>query len=156
MHDVAHEASEQSAEREISGRWVVVGMFAFAITMVGTLWLYWHFHTAPFRPLQVRLGTQFPYSRPQVQGGQRKTHKHTPRILRIVMKINFNPVENEMRATEFAREIAAITQEYQDLREYDQFEVHLHWAPPERRVVQWDISWPTSELIGQSAAPESR
>ena len=52
----------------VPGKWVVVGMFSFAIIAVLVMWVYWSLHTAPFRPLQEALGREFPYSRPLVQG----------------------------------------------------------------------------------------
>src|SRR3990172_7938391 len=83
---------------ELSGKWVVIGMFVFAIAATAGLFAYWELHTAPFRELQDALAQEFPRSRPRVEGGQRKKHKHTPRILSIVLRVEFDPTADEPAA----------------------------------------------------------
>ena len=66
----------------ISGRLVICCIFGFAITMIAVLYFYWKMHTGPFLPVQQALANEFPGCQPLVQGGQRKMHKGTPKILR--------------------------------------------------------------------------
>ena len=88
--------------RELSGRWVVIGLFAFAITLTVALWVYWKLHRAPFLQWEQFLAGEFQGSSPLVEGGQRKMHRGTPRILRITLKVDFDPQADERRAREFA------------------------------------------------------
>lgn len=140
----------------VPGKWVVVSMFAFAIMAVGILWLYWNWHTAPFRPLQEALGREFPHSRPLVQGGQRKIHKDTPSMLRIVMRIEFDPDADSPKTEELARQIAAFAGDHHDLSPYDAIEIHLHWPEPEREIKQWTTSIPVEAIGASNSAAEGR
>jgi hypothetical protein len=138
-HDHPHQPTDEPG---IPGHWVVLGMFAFAITLVGVLWIYWYFHTLPFRPIQEALGREFPYSRPLVQGGQRKMHKGTPKLLRIVMRIEFDPEADQAVTEAFAYRVAHFTAERFDLKPYNVLEIHLHWPEPEAEIKQWTIEIP--------------
>jgi hypothetical protein len=124
---------------DISGRWVVIGLFLFGIVAVGTIWFYWKLHTAPFLPLQQAIADTFDDSRPLVEGGQRKMNQNTPPTLRIVMKIEFNPfAEAEAQQVEsIIDRLHDLAREHQpDFDTYDVFEVHL-WQPvPEKEFVQ--------------------
>lgn len=135
----------------VPGKWVVVGMFGFAMLAVSLMYLYWDLHTAPFRPLQEALGREFPYSRPLVQGGRRKMHKGTPSLLRIVMRIEFDPYLDERKTQAFADEITAFAQEHHDVSQYDAIEVHLHWPEPESEIKQWTTTIPLED--GSDDAP---
>jgi len=138
----------------VPGKWVVVSMFAFASLAVGVLWLYWSWHTAPFRPLQEALGREFPRSRPLVQGGQRKIHKETPAQLRIVMRIEFDPDADSDRTEELARQIASFAGEHHDLGLYDTIEIHLHWPEPEQEIKQWSTSIPVEGIEAQDSTTD--
>ncbi len=139
----------------VPGKWVVVSMFAFAGVAVALMWVYWDQHTARFRPLQEALGREFPYSRPLVQGGQRKMHKGTPHILRIVMRIEFDPYVDETKTDELARQIADFAGEHHDLKPYESLEIHLHWPEPESEIKQWTTSIPLEGAPAAGSAVES-
>ena len=79
-------------EWRVSGRWMVLGLIAFGVLTTGALWTYWNLHVGPFRPMQDALAVTFPHSSPRVDGGQRKMHKGTPKVLRVVMRVDFDPV----------------------------------------------------------------
>lgn len=136
-------------QREIPGHWVVLGMFVFGIAATTVLWTYWHLHTAPFRPLQNALAAEFPGSQPRVEGGQRKMHRDTPRILRIVMKVGFNPVTEKARSEEFADGVTGFVREHHDLAEYDELEIHLFWPEPEARIRERTITREVSAIAGE-------
>ena len=69
----------------ISGRYVVISMFALAFVLIGALYTYWNLHLMPFMPLQEALAAKFEESSPRVDGGRRKMHKGTPNILRVAV-----------------------------------------------------------------------
>ena len=137
-----------TAPRELSGKWVVIGVFAFAILMTAGLWLYWKLHIAPFLPLQQALAGRFEDSRPRVEGGQRKLHENTPRILRITMKVEFDP--ESPQADEFAAEVAAFVRAETDLSRYDVLELHLYHPQPEKDIRQRSVEFQVNELSGSS------
>ena len=124
------------------GRWVVLAMFAFGLVATGGMWLYWELHTRPFRPLQEAIVQAFPGSNPRVQGGQAKMHKGTPRILRIVMRVDFDPVSQADRAQQVASQVAALARRHQDLSRYDHIEVGLFQPlaeqDPRMRTLEFD------------------
>lgn len=136
----------QSAPHSLSGRWMVAGIFVFAITATGFLYGYWKLHIGPFVPLQKALAKEFERSRPRVEGGQRKMHKGTPRILRITMKIDFDPDANEGRTNEFAGRVASFARANFDLSTYEILEVHFFWPEPEKKIHEWTAELPTEGI----------
>lgn len=134
-------------DRRLSGKPIVLGMLIFAGVMVCLFWLYWKLHTAPFEPLQQAIVKEFPDSGPLVQGGQHKKHKDTPRILRVVLKVDFDPTFDDKRAEQIYSRIAILSGRHQDLESYDQLEVHLFFKPAsEQEAKTRAISRLTSEL----------
>jgi hypothetical protein len=138
--------------RELSGRWVVIGLFAFAIVLTGAMWGYWKLHRGPFLPLERVLADTFPGSSPKVEGGQRKIHKETPRILRITLKVDFDPVADESRAKAFAERVLSVVSANYDVTTYDTSEIHLFWPEPEREIKQWTIELPLRVETGVTRA----
>lgn len=121
---------------EIAGKWVVIGMFAFAALMTAAMWIYWWLHVGPFVPLQRAILAEWEDSAPRVEGGQRKMHRGTPRILRVTLKVPFDPADEENRPqlerrVERIRELAADTL---DLATFEVLEVHLFQPMPEDRA----------------------
>ena len=121
-----------NAGTEISGRWIVISMFAFGILSTLMIWFYWNKHIEPFMPLQLAIEKEFENSSPRVEGGQRKISKGTPRILRVTMKVDFNPElkESAVVADERIARIAEISAEFQDLKTYDFLEFHFYQPSP--------------------------
>lgn len=143
MSDVEDSAKPQNAaanrrETGLPGRWLVAAMFAFAITATSILYIYWKMHVGPFLPLQKALAAQFDDSRPLVEGGQRKMHRNTPRILRITMKVDFDPTVDEKQAEAFADRVVAFTRaHYAALSAYEVLEIHLFYPQPEKTIREW-------------------
>lgn len=95
---------EEGPKRAVTGKLVVSAMFVMGITATAFLYGYWTLHLMPFMPLQEAIVREFPGSAPRVDGGQRKIHKETPKILRIVMKWKSDPTaEDETTAAELER-----------------------------------------------------
>ena len=73
---------------------MVLIMFAFAFAMIGLMFLYWELHTAPFRPLQMAIGTRHPNSMPRVIGGRNRSHRPGSKsILRMIIVVDYDPTE---------------------------------------------------------------
>jgi hypothetical protein len=129
-----------------SGRWVVVGVFAFALSLVGVMWLYLDRHTRPFRPLRQALAQEFEDSAPKVEGGQTRIEKGTPKTLRIIMRVPFNPNKEPDKANEFAHRVARFAKSHHDLGQYDVIEIHLFHPVPEREIEKWSTEIDPTDL----------
>lgn len=125
--------------REFAGRHVVAVVFVFAIAVVGVLYGYWRLHVGPFVPLQRAILAEFPESAPRVEGGQRKMHKGTPRVLRIVLKVGFDPRSETVRGDRIVEVLEDLARRHVDWDSYDLFEVHLFEQIPEKSYVSRTI-----------------
>lgn len=132
--------------REFSGKLLLLSIVLLALVMSSGLSLYWHLHTRPFAPLQRAVAAAFPKSGPQVQGGQRKMHKGTPKILRITLKVKFNPelTESDEQVQAMVNQLESLAKQHIDFLSYDEFEVHLVQMQPEhaakKRTIVRDIA----------------
>lgn len=136
---------------ELSGRSVVLAMFLFGLAATGTLWAYWHYHTAAFRPLQEAIAGEFAQSVPKVDGGQRKMHEGGPRLLRIVMRVDFDPTQDDSRAQQLADRVLELVKEHQDVRQFETLELHLFQGVPEEKIRERTLERPLSP----SSVPDS-
>ena len=116
-------------------------MFAFALSVTGMLYLYWYQHTGPFRPLQEILAHEFEGSHPLVQGGQEKMRKGSPQILRITLRVDFAPNDenNGERVEKVVDRIAQLADKYHGLAKYDIMEIHLVRLRAEKTIQQREI-----------------
>ena len=133
-----HSPPSGNAERS-TGRWVVVAMFLFAAVVIGSMWIYLDRHTAPFRPLRRALATEFEHSSPKVEGGQTRMSKNTPVILRIIMRVEFNPNKDPARAKNFAGRVLDFTRRHHDMSKYEVFEMHLYYLDPEQKIEEGSL-----------------
>lgn len=136
---------ETNRRGAVSGPLVVCGMIVFGLILSSLLWTYWYLHTAPFDDLQVAIGTEFKHSVPRVRGGQRRIHKGTPRLLWIVMRLDFNPKDDTERARKVADRVVEISQEHVDLHEYEQLNLRQYFGEPEKAVHQVDFQIPLED-----------
>ena len=143
------ESIEQQPPRELSGRKVVLGMFGFGILATGFLYVYWQWQTAPFMPLQMTLAAAFENSSPRVEGGQRKMHQNTPVILRVVMRVPFDPVQDQRAARRYLLDVGRVIQQEINLTQYDQLDLHLYKPDPEREIQQKTYSEQIPQLLNQ-------
>lgn len=125
----------------LSGRKVVAGMFLFGITATGGMWVYWKLHVAPFTPLQQALAAEFEASRPLVEGGQRKMHKNTPRILRITMHAPFNPAADRQACLRFGEQVLAFVRAREDLARYDELHLYLYFRQGDHEFIEVRVRW---------------
>src|SRR5580692_899571 len=127
-------------ERRISGRGMVLAMLAFGVLTTSSMWVYWTLHVGPFRPFQDALAAAFPHSSPRVDGGQRKMHKGTPKILRIVMRVEFDPVSETSRGEEVVTAVEQIAGKHLDMSQYEELDVYLFQGVPEQSVKQHEYT----------------
>jgi len=127
-------AARPNAPREFRGGWVIAAMFGFGVLTTAGLWVYWYLHLAPFRPLQAAVAAEFPDSAPRVEGGQRKMHKGTPRILRITLRVDFDPNTDDDRVETITAKLYELAGRYQDISSYDTLEMYLYQRIPEQET----------------------
>ena len=122
-----------NSPREFSGTKLIIGLFLFATAMSSGLWIYWYLHLRPFQPLQLAIHQAFPKSYPQVQGGQLKMHRNTPHILRITLRVAFDPTPREADEPVAAMvvRLEELARQHIDFESYEQFEIHLVLRRPE-------------------------
>lgn len=117
---------------------------AFGLLASGTLWTYWSYHTAPFIPMQIAIADEFPGSAPRVDGGQRKMHKGTPRLLWVVMRVNFNPVADTAQAHKVTQRVMVLAHDNLDLSQFDQLNLRQFYGEPEKELHRVDFEVPLS------------
>jgi hypothetical protein len=87
------------------------------------------------------LRTEFPEAKSRVEGGRAK--RQAP-LLRVVMQVEFTPKDKDERVADMVKRVVALAKVHVDLREYENFELHIvRYIPqknPERIVVQKKIS----------------
>ncbi len=133
----------------------VLGLLAFGVLTTTSMWVYWTLHTGPFRPFQDALAAAFPHSSPRVDGGQQKMHKGTPRILRVVMRVDFDPTADSARGEKVVDSVEQIAGQYLDLSGVrgagSRF---LFQGVPEKDVRQKEFTrhLPAAPVLGKSAA----
>jgi hypothetical protein len=119
---------------------MVLILIAFGVLTTAGMWTYWTQHVGPFRPLQDALAAAFPNSSPRVEGGQRKMHKGTPKILRVVLRVGFDPVSEKSRGEEMVDLVKLVAAKHIDLDAYDELQVFLYHGVPEQEVRQQEYT----------------
>ena len=124
--------------RFLTGRKVVAAMFLMGFGATGLLYTYWTLHLMPFMPLQEAIVAEFPGSAPRVDGGQRKSHKQTPTILRIVMKSKVDPTSTDADSLEAMRALRAriteLVESKVDFPGMDFIELHVYKLLQEKEI----------------------
>ena len=140
----------ETQTRTLSGRWVVVGVISFGLLLTGLLRVYWHQHIEPFMPLQMAIADEFPNSSPRVEGGQRRIHRKTPRVLRITMRSDFDPTAETDEANDAVdsvfKRVVGIAANHIDLALYEQVDLHLYFPSPEDALRQKSVSKPVGSI----------
>ena len=120
------------------GRYLVLAMFAMGFTATGLLFLYWNLHLMPFMPLQEAIVAEFEDSAPRVEGGYRKMHRDSIALLRIVMRVPFDPTISSdevdgILETHMLR-LRELSSQHVSLDEYQMLEVHFYHPVKEKDI----------------------
>ncbi|MBI1314888.1 hypothetical protein GC176_26635 [bacterium] len=151
---------------EVSGSIIVALMFTFGALTTGALWTYWFYHTQPFIPLQQAISAEFKGSAPRVDGGARKLHKGTPKLLWIIMRVDFRPNLDREKSASVSRRVVELSQENLDLTKFEQLNIRLFFGELEKEIHTLDAEVPihagqpdlnavTAESLKQNAKAES-
>ena len=134
------QATTSPSPRTISGRWLVIGMFAMGITATGLLYAYSTLHLGPFKPLQEAIVKEFPSSSPRVDGGKKRMQLDTPTILRILMKSEIDPLseheESVRKMTAMRNRIAELVRENVTLPDLAILELHVYKLLQEDQILK--------------------
>jgi hypothetical protein len=126
--------------RTVSGRWIVLTVFAFGIAATGGIWVYWKLHLAPYMPLQKALAAEFPKSSPRVDGGwSGKEYQEGPPRLRIVLRVPYPPLEQDTRVPATIERVIALARAHLDFEQYETLEIYLVNYAPERATRQFEF-----------------
>ena len=121
-------------DREIPGKWVVLALAVFGILMTSTMWIYWKMYLGPFVPLQQAIVAveEFSDSRPVVQGGREKSRDENPNTLRVTMKVEFDPTEEQDKVDRIEQKILKLAKSsLPQFEEFELFELNLYWPVQE-------------------------
>ncbi len=126
---------EQSDPKPVSGVWVATGILGLGLLFTAGLWWYTDLHVSPFRDLRDAIQSELPGSVPQVEGGQRKIHRETPKILRITLRVHEDPRGNDHHVAEVMDRLVSLADKHHGLAGYDLLDVYLVWFRPEQKAV---------------------
>ena len=126
---------QNNEPQAVRGVWAAVGILGLGLVFTGALWWYTDLHAGPFRELRDAIHTEFPGSSPQVEGGQRKIHKGTPKILRITLRVEKDPRANDDLVSRAMERLVVLAERHHGLRKYDQLDVYFVWFRPERPAI---------------------
>ncbi len=135
-----------NSKRSLTGKPVVFGMFLFAAIVSIGLWGYWELHTRPFRALTDKLGETFPNSNPRVEGGKHGMHKQTPLVLRIILRVDYDPSLNERDYQIQKKRILKIAAQSGMLKQYEECEIHLYYQPAEQKPQMRSVTIPSTDF----------
>ncbi|VAX39980.1 hypothetical protein MNBD_PLANCTO02-3277 [hydrothermal vent metagenome] len=143
-------ASPLATSKAVSGKKTVVLMFLFGTVLTSFLYFYWTAHTARFRSLQDAIAHEFEGSMPRVEGGQRKMHLElSPFLLRVTMKVKFDPTVNILQAEKHAKALTTFIQKYENVKQFDKLEYHFYQLNPEDKIKQKTLTYETKSLVIQ-------
>ena len=135
---IDHDHELMTSQKTVSGKAVVIGMFVFGMMATSLIWWYWNKHIEPYMPLQLALAKQFENSSPRVEGGQRKIHKTTPKLLRITMRSPFDPTNEESSDLIEAdlKKIVEVASQHLEISNFSLLEVHFYMPNPEKKLLK--------------------
>jgi len=126
-----------------SGKWVVIALLGFSLLMTGMMWVYWKLQLAPFLPLQEAIVAEYPGTAPRVEGGR---HKKSPPILRVVLMVDFTPVEKSEKVQQLLQRIVELSQQHVKLTDYETLEIYLVHPIPERMPERMHVTYKVADL----------
>jgi len=128
-----HSRDEQVAV--VRGAWVAVGILVLGLVFTAVLWWYTDMHAGPFRELRDAIHAEYPGASPHVEGGQRKIHKGTPKILRITLRVEDDPRSDDELVSQKMDRLVSLADRHHGLRKYDRLDVYFVWYRPERPAI---------------------
>ncbi|MEZ6064294.1 MAG: hypothetical protein R3B90_00980 [Planctomycetaceae bacterium] len=133
--------------RRFGGRALVFLMLGFGVVMTGIMFAYWELYTREFRPLQAAIAAEFPESTPRAIGGTHKSHlPGHPSVMRIIIRVDFDPRSAEQQAREAANRLTEIARRKIDISKYQVFEIFLTYNDPERLTTNWRVAGPIDKF----------
>jgi hypothetical protein len=111
-------------------------LFAFGALATGLLWVYWEVRIASVREFQEALAEEFHGSSPRVETGREKGNQQTPNIIRVVLRVDFDPTQENPRITEMSTRVLELAREHHDVSSFEVLELHLFWPEPEQEIKQ--------------------
>ncbi len=141
-----HPSIPAVGRRGIPGHYVVMGLFLAGIVATVLIFLYWDWHTRPFRSLTEAIGREFSKSLPKVEGG---SHKGSPMTLRIAMRVPFEPDEAHPETRQVVNRVVELARRHADLSRFEQFQVHLFQLAPERVAKQASFEYPIARITAE-------
>ncbi len=138
-------------DRVVSGRAIVVGMFALGLFLTALLFIYFEFNTRPFRPLREALGREFRHSRPNVGGGKLKGRGAN--TLRVSMSVPFDPNQEADKSNQTLTRVVSLARQHHDLNQFQIVEVNLiHFAPEQAAIIK-SFNWPGTDAAKETFVP---
>lgn len=141
---LSFESDRRESDRRgaVRGPIVVAGMLVFGLIASGSLWTYWSYHTAPFIPLQVAIAEEYAGSAPRVDGGHRRLHRGTPKLLWVVMRVDFNPKDDAAHAREVTERVVQLAGDSIDMTGFEQLNLRQFFGEEEKQLHRVDFEVP--------------
>ncbi len=120
-----------SRAMRVPGWLIVLGMLSLGVIATVVMYVYWDWHTKPFRSLTEAIGRTYKYSLPKVEGGR---HKRGPMTLRVALRVPFEPDADPQATEETLNTVCRLITEHQDLTGYETVQIHFFRMVPEEVV----------------------
>lgn len=127
-----------------SGSYVVLAMIAAGLLTGVSIWIYWKLNLSSHLPLKQALAAEFRYSTPRVEVGKEK--RWSPRVFRIIMKIDYTPKQDDPRVIELEKRVVALVREHERIDDCELLEIHLVHRVPEKNPELLKIERKVAEL----------
>lgn len=148
----ARASAAPPARPGIPGFLVVVGMLLAGVTATAAIFIYWDFHTRPFRPLTEAIGRELRHSLPKVEGGR---HKGSPAMLRIAIRVPFAPEPDSADTRAVVNQVVRLAREHADLSAFEEIRLHLFQLAPERVAQQASFEYPVADIMQELPFPDA-
>lgn len=134
--------SDPPSSGGVSGKLVVIALFAFGISTTSFLWFYTYLNNRPFIDLRHALYQE--YGRecsPRVEGGQERGRG--PYLLRVVINVDFDPTSKAAdvvrKVTQMEERCQALARLHHDLAPYEKWAFILVYYQPEGLPKRYEI-----------------
>lgn len=128
-----------------SGSYIVLAMIAAGLLTGISIWVYWKINLSAHLPLKQALAAEYKNSTPRVEIGKEK--RWSPRVFRVIMKVDFTPLEDDPRVHELEKRVIALAREHERLDDCELFVIHLVHRVPEKNPELLKIERKMSEVL---------